>query len=109
MQQHVQDRYKSRNIVLWEQPLPCELCLYNLIQWKKDWVKVMNDIHHIESSNRGKRKHNKDGSDIVWLCCQHHSYIIETMVGKIDKNYLKSYKKWLVYIVECDVKRNYGS
>lgn len=73
MQQYTRDWYKSRNIDIWEQPLPCEVCLYNLIQWKKDWVKVMNDIHHIESSNRGKRKHNKDGSDIVWLCCQHHS------------------------------------
>jgi hypothetical protein len=73
MQTYLKDWYRSRGIQIWEETIPCEVCLYNLIQWSIMWVNVWVDVHHILSSARGKRKHSKDGSDIVLLCSQHHT------------------------------------
>lgn len=72
MQTYTIDRYKSRNIDIGEQPLPCEVCLYHLINGSTKWVNVINDIHHVTPSLRWNRTHKKDGSDLLWLCTTHH-------------------------------------
>lgn len=65
MLQYIKDRYKSRK--LWfDEWTQCE--------WEnchREWV----DKHHIVSSSRWKRKHEKDWSDIINLCLYHHEYI----------------------------------
>lgn len=75
MEQYVRDRYVSRGIDIWEEPLPCEKCFYSLLNWDiKSWVKIWVDHHHICPWER-MRKHKKDWSDVILLCRQHHSII----------------------------------
>ena len=73
MQTYLKDWYRSRWIAIWEEIIPCEQCMWELINWSNKWVNTMADVHHILSSSRGKRKHNKDWSDIIWLCTKHHT------------------------------------
>lgn len=65
--QYIKDFLMSRGYEEWDY-IPCELCHWH-------WV----DIHHINSSYRGKRKHNKDGSDLIALCRRCHD-------GKVHSN-----------------------
>ena len=33
------------------------------------------DVHHINSSFRGKRTNEPDWSDLIWLCRLHHEFV----------------------------------
>ena len=72
MQQYTIDRYISRNIDIWEQPLPCEQCLWKLINWSSEWVSIWVDVNHLSLSYRGKRKNRKDWTDILLVCRNCH-------------------------------------
>ena len=64
MQKYVKDYYKSRGLDAGEF-VACEMC----------WCKEIVDIHHIESSFRGRRTHKKDGSNLIWVCRACHDHI----------------------------------
>lgn len=65
MRQYTKDWFKSRKKDV-DSRVKCEIPLC----WRP-----IADIHHIESSFRWPRTHNKDWSDIVWLCRKHHDQI----------------------------------
>ena len=71
MEQYVRVRYISRWVEIWEEPLPCEFCLRNLINGGGDWVKPMVDVHHIKPWAK-TRKYKKDWTDLIWCCRYHH-------------------------------------
>jgi len=64
MQQYQKDFYKSRGAD-YSDFIACEYCD----------CKGIVDIHHIEQSFRWKRKHNKDWSDLIWLCRVCHEHV----------------------------------
>ena len=66
MQAYIKDRANSRWYDLdFDINISCEYCnIYPIV-----------DIHHISQSMRWKRKHNKDGSSLLWLCRECHEWI----------------------------------
>lgn len=65
MQQYIKDWLKSRG-----------LTQFDFIECEFPWCWMQaNDCHHITRSMRAKRKHNKDWSDLVFLCRHHHNWI----------------------------------
>lgn len=107
MQPYTRTRYNSRNIDIGEEPLPCELCLYNLINGSNEWVNVWVDINHLSLSYRGKRKHNKDGTDIILMCrkCHedYHNHINNISQYDVDKKDIVCYdlnKEYLEIVKE---------
>lgn len=65
IKRYIVDFYKSRKKSL-SSSIRCEIEGCN---------KQAVDIHHIESSYRGQRMHEDDGSDLIWLCRKHHEHI----------------------------------
>lgn len=76
METYVRDWYLSRWVEIWEEPLPCENCLFLLLNWDiNSWVKPWIEVHHIETSMRWKRKHNVNGDNLILLCRQCHNLL----------------------------------
>ena len=71
METYVKDWYKSRGVGIWEEPLPCEFCLMELIAWWTNWVKPMVDVHHINPWAK-TRQYKKDWTDLIGCCRSHH-------------------------------------
>lgn len=71
METYVKDWYKSRGIEIWEEPLPCEMCLFEQINWWLNWVKPIDDIHHISPWAK-TRQYKKDWTTLLGLCRTHH-------------------------------------
>ncbi len=99
MKQYTKDWYVSRNIDIWEQPLPCEVCLFHLANGSLKWVNIGVDINHLTHSFRGKRTHKKDGSDILLVCkkCHddYHNYISQYESNKNIENISTLNEKYL--------------
>lgn len=104
MQSYTKHRYKSRNIDIWEQPLPCEMCLFNLINGSLRWVNIGVDINHLTHSFRGKRTHKNDGSDIILMCkkCHedYHNYISQYESNEDIENISTLNEKYLEIVQE---------
>lgn len=71
MEAYIKCRYKSRWVEIWEEPLPCEQCLQNLINGSNEWVKPIDDIHHISPWAK-TRQYKKDWTTLLGLCRTHH-------------------------------------
>lgn len=63
------------------------------------WCKcIAVDIHHIQNSFRGKRKHNIDGSDLIAVCREHHNKIHSANNYKTREYLLEVVKTILVWL-----------
>lgn len=98
MEQYIKDWYVSRGVEIWEEPLPCEHCLYLLMCWDiKSWVRQWIDVHHILSSNRWKRKHNVNGETTILLCRQCHSLLHDNN-GWINREFILAIVKETIMV-----------
>lgn len=71
MQDYINVRYQSRGIEIWEEPLPCEFCLLECVEWTSKWVNPIDDIHHILPGAK-TRQYSRDGKDLIGCCRMHH-------------------------------------